>query len=269
MLNNMPRHKLSATALSTFLESPRQYYWRYIKRLEPIQQSVSTFDHDRIAGILFSEFVDRFYRGIAEQENAKEMLAKWDEQTFGWVPEKVKDRLTEAMKAWSAIYYTEFSPSDGVRNGSEKRVENERFVGYLDGLSPDEKIVHEVKSTSRAKMLSEQLWKVQHSIQVKLYTVLTKAEGVLIEFAYKDVPYSIYRAPVMAVTEGQRDKWEKELNALADSIYALGDNPDHYPCHPDGCCITSKNFSSICQYFALCTEVPGASIAFKPKEHRK
>jgi len=261
-------YKLSATALSCLLESPKAFYWRYIAKLEPISQSIATYDHDKLAGSLWAAWIDAFYRGVPEKENTERLLADWHEQTEGWVPEKIKERLTKALTAWASIYHQQFSPDDGVRNGSEKLVENERFVGYVDGLSADETTLHEVKSTSRAKSVSEQLWKVQNSIQVKLYLVLTGAKRVLIEFAYKDEPYDIWRAPVMEVTKEQRKTWEQELNALADSIYALGNDPNNYPCHPDGCCLITKNYVSLCPFQALCSQVLGAEIAFKAREYR-
>lgn len=246
--------KLSATGLSTFLKSPRMYYWRYVAGLEPIQQSVVTFDHDKICGVVWAECVDRFYKGVELKENAQETMDSWLDQTDGWVPEKAKDRLTDALDSWITTYYQLFTPDDGVRTAeqSELRLENDRFLGYLDGLSTD-RIVHEVKSTSRGKSIAAQLWKVQHSIQVKLYNVLAEGVGSCIEFAYKDKPHAIFRADVLPVSEQQRKIWEHELNALADTILALGDDPNNYPCHPDGCSIITRYFASECPYSALCT----------------
>ena len=267
----MSKHKLSASSLSTFLKSPKAYYYRYIARLDPIQQSVSTFDHDKLAGSLWSTFVDAFYKGVAEQENTSTTLNKWHEQTDGWVPDKQKDPLTKALESWAAEYYQKFRPDDGCRNGSEKFVENKRFLGYLDGLSHDGKTVHECKTAKKAQQLSEQLWKVQNSLQVKLYAVLTQATGVCIEFSWKTAPYGIFRAPIANVSAEQLQRWEAELNALADSIYLLGDNPDNYPCHPDGCCITSPFMTSVCSYQALCDMglSDATKIGYRPKQHRQ
>lgn len=266
----MPKHKLSASALNTFLKSPKSYYWRYIARLEPISQSVATYDHDKLLGVIWAQFVDRFYKGVDEATNTAQTLKDWLEQTNGWVPEKAKDRLTKALEAWSSSYYQMFNPKDGCRNGSELHLENERFVAYLDGLS-HEGVVHEVKSTSRSPQLSGQLWKVTNSIQVKLYCVMSKATGVVIEFAFKDTPYQLFRGPVTPVTEEQRNGWEQELNSLADYIYSLGDDPNNYPCHPDGCCLVTKGITSMCQYETLCSDglTDLNSIAFKEKTHRK
>lgn len=267
-----PRRKLSATALSCYLESPKAFYWRYVHNggLEPAFQSVATYDHDKVCGTLWAEFVDRFYKKTEEKENTEKLLNAWHDQTHGWVPEKQKDRLTKALEAWSTTYYQEFSPSDGVRNGSEKYLENERFHGYLDGLSHDG-VVHEVKSTSRSPQVAEQLWKVQNSIQVKLYCVLAKASGVIIEFAWKDAPHGIFRAPKLDVGAEQLQQWESELNALADSITALGDDPNKYPCHPDGCCLITKNMVSLCSYSALCSMGYNnlTKICYRPKEQRQ
>lgn len=264
-------HKLSASALSTFLKSPRSYYWRYIAKLEPITQSVATFDHDKIAGTLWSAFVERFYNGVEEGANTSKMLADWQEQTEGWVPGWAKKRLEEAMKAWASEYYQRFHPQDGCRIQSELKVENERFVGYLDGWNPETRILHEVKSTSRSPMLSEQTWKVTNSLQVRLYAVMTGAEGVTIEFAWKDAPQGIYRAPTALVTAEQRQRWELELNALADTIYSMGDDINHYPCHTDGCNITSKNYTAMCGYQILCDQGLDdvTKIGYKPREHRR
>ena len=263
--------KLSATSLSTFLESPKAFYWRYIKKLEPLMLSTASFDHDRIVGVLWADWVDRFYKGVPETENTKRLFAAWDSQTDGWVGKVTKDRLTDALYAWANIYCERYSPDDGVRNGSEKFVENERFLGYLDGLNHDGTIIHEVKSTSRAKSVSEQLWKVQRSIQVKLYTVLTGAEGVLIEFAYKDKPHDIFRAPVMPVTVEDRAGWEQELNTLADYIYSLGDDEHNYVCHADSCNLITKNFTGLCEYQTLCELGCNETtrVGYKMKEHRK
>ncbi len=245
--------KLSASALSCYLESPRKFYWSYVHRLEPLMPSVGNFDHDKIAGTLWSEFVDRFYKGIDEAANRGKMLNDFSTKTDGWCPPKSQEKLVDAMNAWATAYYQLYNKEDGVRDaiGSEKFVENDRFLGYLDGIGPDG-ILHEVKSTSRSKQISEQLWKVQNSIQVKLYTVLSQATGIRIEFAWKDAPHGIYRAEPIPVTPEQRATWESQLNSLADYIYSLGDDPNKYPCHPDGCCITTKNFVSICEFQSLC-----------------
>lgn len=267
-MTNRP-FKLSATSLSCFLESPKAFFFRYIKRLEPIGQSVQDFSHDKICGILWSGFVDRFYKRCDEQKNLKFLLDAWHEQTEGWVPEKIALKYAAAMQAWATAYYQQFSPDDGVRNGSEKRVENERFVGYLDGLSHDGKILHECKSTSRGKQISEQILKFQMSLQTKLYAVLARAEGILYEFAYKDEPYAVFRAPVYPFTPEEVAGWEKGFNALADYIYSLGTDSDNYICCGDQCAIVTKNFVSVCPYQPLCLGMEGAEIGFKPKEHRK
>jgi hypothetical protein len=250
-----PKHKLSASALNTFLKSPKSYYWQYIARLVPAQTSVVTYDHDKICGILWAEFVNRFYNGEDEAANKHKLLADWNEQTDGWVPEKAKDRLTKALEAWSGSYYQMFNPEDGARGKgkSELFLENERFLGYLDGLS-DDGVVHEVKSTSRSPQLAGQLWKVEQSTQVKLYCVLAKATGIRIEFAFKDAPYALYRGPETIVSKTQLANWEQSLNSLADYIYSLGDDPNNYPCHPDGCCLVTKGITSMCQYELLCTD---------------
>lgn len=267
-----PRRKLSASGLNTFLDSPKKFYWSYIARLEPISQSVATYDHDKLCGIIWAQFVDRFYKGVSEEENHKTTTKDWLEQTDGWVPEKAKDKLTKALSAWGTSYYQMFNPEDGCRTatGSELFVENDRFLGYLDGLSADG-VVHEVKSTSRSPQLAGQLWKVQNSTQVKLYCVLAKATGVCIEFAFKDPPNAIFRGPVIEVTEAQRKCWEHELNALADFITGLGDDFCNYPCHPDGCCLVTKGITSMCQFESLCSDglndVNG--IAFKERQRRK
>lgn len=266
------KHKLSASALNTFLKSPKAYYWQYVARLQPITQSVASYDHDKLCGILWAEFVNRFYNGVGESDNKQQLLADWKDKTDGWVPEKAKERLTKALEAWSNGYYQMFNPNDGVRGKgkSELFLENERFLGYLDGLS-DNRVVHEVKSTSRSPQLAGQLWKVEQSTQVKLYCVLAKANGVIIEFAFKDAPYSLFRGPETVITEEQRLSWEHGLNALADYIYSLGDNPDNYPCHPDGCCLVTKGITSMCQFESLCSDGYNdfTKYGFKEKTRRE
>lgn len=264
------QHKLSASALNQFLRSPKAYYYGYVARLEPILPSVGTFDEAKLFGILWAEYVDRFYKGVAEAENITQTRQAWHEKIDGWVPEKKLVQLTKALDTLMPQYYQQFSPTDGVRNGSELHLENDRFIAYLDGLSHDG-VVHEVKTTSRSPQLAEQLWKVQHSIQVKLYAVMAKANGIRIEFAFKDSPYQIYRSEILPVTPEQRMVWESELNTLADSIYALGDDPSHYPCHTDGCTLTTKYMVSTCPYQSLCDSglTDMTKILYKEKKHRE
>lgn len=262
-------HKLSASALNTFLKSPRQFYYQYVLRLEPLSPSISTFDHDKVFGSLWSEYIDRFYKGISEKENSELTMKLWLDKTEGWVPDKIRDVKTKAFEELMPQYYQMFSPDDGCRTAekSELWIENDRFCGRLDGIS-DEGIIHEVKSTSRSPNLTEQLWKVAHSTQVKLYCVIMDAKGYCIEFGFKDKPFQVFRGPVETVTAEQKQGWEKGLNSLADYIYSLGDDINNYPCSPDGCCLTTKYMVSMCPFAALCDGVEGAEIAFKKREHR-
>lgn len=249
------KRKLSATALTSFLKSPRQFYWRYIARLEPIQLQVANYDHDIVFGGIWAEFTDRFYKGISEAVNTPQTMKQWLEATEGWVPEKAREKLTKGLETLCPQYYQMFSPDDGCRakDKSELWLENDRFVAKLDGLS-DERIIHEVKSTSRAQSINEQLWKVQHSIQIKLYCVLAQAEGHCIEFAYKDPPYQLFRGPIEYVSNLQKKNWEQELNILADKIQSLGDDPNNYSCNADSCCMTTKYSTSMCKYQVLCDQ---------------
>jgi len=253
--------KLSATALSLYLKSPKAFYWRYVAGLEPVQPSVTFFDHDKLFGTIWAEYVDRFYNGESEEANVEQTHERWLSSTEGWVPEKARDAKTKALESLMPLYYQQFRPDDGCRapNKSELWLENDRFVSKLDGLSA-EGIVHEVKTASRCPSLAEQLWKVQNSLQVRLYCVLAQAVGHRIEFAYKDPPYQIYRGPIVFVTESQRQQWELELNTLADQIYSLGDNPNHYPCHPDSCCLITKGVVSMCQFQILCDQGVGEFV---------
>lgn len=264
--------KLSASSISDYLRSPKKFYWRHVAGLVPAQVQVANFDHDLIFGRLWAEFTDNFYKGLGEQENTDKTMTAWLEKTDGWVPEKAKGKLTTALETLMPQYYQTFSPSDGVRTptGSEQWIENDRFVSKLDGLS-DDRIVHEVKTAPRVPSLSEQLWKVGHSIQVKLYCVLAEAQGYCIEFAYKDPPFQVFRGPVVYVTETQRKTWELELNKLADSIYALGDDPNNYPCHPDGCCLLTRGMVSMCTYQTLCEDglTEMNKVFYKTRESRR
>lgn len=250
----MAGYKLSASALTSFLKSPRQYYWRYIARLEPITKQVANYDHDIVFGQLWAEFTDRFYKCVPEAQNSPQTMQQWMEATEGWVPEKARQRLTEALETLMPAYYQTFSPDDGARapDKSELWIENDRFVAKLDGLS-DDRIIHEVKSTSRAQSIHEQLWKVQNSIQVKLYCVVAQAKGSVIEFAYKDKPSTLFRGPVEFVKDVDIKAWEQGFNALADRITSLGDDINNYPCNTDSCCMTTKYSTSMCAFQVLCT----------------
>ena len=268
----MSKPKLSASGISTFLKSPKQYYYRYVKQIEPSQPQVATFDHDKLLGILWAAYVDRFYKGMGEAENARMAMDAWMNGTEGWVPEKARLKLTTALENLMPQYYQQFNPQDGCRTatGSELQLENDTFLGILDGLSEDG-VVHEVKTTSRSPQLSEQLWKIQHSIQVKLYCVLADAVGHCIEIGFKDPPHAILRAPVVIVSTAEKTAWAQELEALAERIHSLGDDHNNYPCHTDNCCIVSRYMVSMCPYSVLCDESADSEtmgILFKKRERR-
>lgn len=235
-------------------------------------QSVQDFSHDRHFGSIWSTVVDKFYSEVPEDKNLSASVAAWLDATEGWVPNTTRDRYTEALKTLIGQYYQNFSPDDGARGKgkSELKVENDKFLGYLDGLSDDE-IVHECKSTSRPKQLSEKLWQIGNSLQIKLYCVLTKAKGYRIEMAFKDAPQGIVRADVVPVTAEQLVSWEKGLNTLADHIYSLGTDPDNYICNSGGCAINTKNFSSPCSCAVLCEQGLNdmTKIGYKLREGRK
>ena len=239
--------------------------------LSPISMSVTSYDHDRIFGTIWAAFVDRFYKGQAEESNVQITFADWHEQT-DWCPEKPKEKLTKALEHLTSNYYQMFSPEDGCRDPqkSELWLENDRFCGRLDGLSA-EGVIHEVKSTKRAQSVNEQLWKVQNSLQVRLYAVLAKATGSVIEFAYKDAPYSLFRGPLVTIDPDQIRLWEQEFNAIADDIDRRGDDPYNYLCNPDGCCIVSGYTTSICPYQLLCEQgiTDETSIFYRTREERK
>ena len=262
--------KLSASALTQFLRSPKSYYWRYVKRIEPILPSVAPFGHDLLFGSLWHECTDRFYKGVDESINTKQTMDAWLTGSEGWVPDKARDTKTKALEALMPQYYQMFRPDDGYRTyGSELWLEDNRFVAKLDGLG-DGNIVHETKTASRCPSLSEQLWKIGHSLQVKLYCVMANAQGYCIEFAYKDPPHQIFRGPIECVTTEQKQQWKHELDALADSIYALGTDEANYPCHPDGCCLITKGMVSMCPFQVLCSDglTEENGIAFKTREHK-
>ncbi len=266
----MSSNKLSPTAINTFLRSPKSFYYQYVLKIAPVQQSVATYDHDKLCGILWAEFVDRFYKGASEEGNTKVMLLDWADKTDGWVPEKAKAKLTTAMTTWAAAYYQTFDPRDGCRAKSELHLEDDHFHGYLDGLSEDE-VVHEVKSTSRSICLSDQLWKVQNSIQVKLYAVLAKATGIRIEFAFKDPPFAIWRSDIQPVTQVQLKQWKQELDSIHAAIVKLGSNPDNYVCHSDGCNLVTRGVTSMCPFQILCEQDYNevTQIGFKTKTQRQ
>jgi hypothetical protein len=72
------------------------------------------------------------------------------------------------------------------------------------------------------------------------------------------------------VSPQQRQDWEQELNALADTIQALGAEIHHYPCHADGCSLVTKGVTSMCSYQALCDMGwnETTAIAYKKKTRR-
>ena len=253
--------KLSASAMSAFLESPKSFFFQYLHKgtgVVPRQPSVSTYDQDLFFGSRWAEFVHAFYTNGALQEPE----LKLRDDLAGWVPDKLRDTYLANFSALVSNYYSCFSPSDGVRTPqtSELRLESDRFVARLDGLSADG-IIHECKATSRAPSLDMQLWKVENSIQVKLYAVLAKAEGVRIEFAYKDAPQVVFRAPIKRITAEQRARWSSELHALADSMaYCISQDPGDgsaFVCHTD-CTLVTKRYVGACKWKMLCDATPGS-----------
>ena len=257
-------HKLTASALSAFLRSPKSFYWAYLHQnargVEPLP-NMKDYAHDLVFGQLWGEFVTYFYANTGMPQDFQLM---WKTRTNGWVDAKTQEQYANVLQALMLSYLQQFSPTDGVRTpeSSERRYENDRFYGFIDGIS-DDGILHECKTAKRAMRLDEQLWQVQNSIQIKLYVVLTQAAGVCIEFAYKDAPCSVFRTPIVHFNGEQRDKWQWELNSLADGIALMTERSlklGHmaFPCHPSGCTINTKNFTGTCKYRMLCDSDPTA-----------
>jgi len=253
--------------MSAFLESPKSFYWQYLHAGTGLSYapSVARYDHDLAFGTRWAEFVDAFYttRPITQASSLEADLSGW--------AEKIKPTYLTSFVALQNNYIASFSPDDGVRtpDTSELRLESDRFVARLDGLSADG-IIHECKTTSRAPSLDMQLWRVENSLQVKLYAVLAEAEGVRIEFAYKDSPNVVFRAPVKAITREQRRFWKAELESLWEAIQlCLHREPawGHaaFPCHPDGCTIVSKRFIGECPWKSMCDGVTGAEHFYRPR----
>ena len=266
--------KLSASAITAFLKSPKSFYFQYLHNgtgVSPIQPSVQDFSHDLCFGSRWAEFVHAFYQN-APAEDFEAIRGALHADLLGWVPDKILTTYLDAFSALMANYYASFRTDDGCRTPetSELRVESDRFVGRLDGISADG-IIHECKATRRAPSLDTQLWKVENSIQVKLYAVLTGAEGVRIEFAYKDSPCVVYRAPMKKITATMRQAWSRGLDCIADSVEACISmipefGPEAFPCHPDGCTIVTQRFVGSCPWRLLCDADPAADHFFEPRK---
>ena len=247
----MPKRKYSPSALTTFLESPRRYHYRYILGLEPLVLTQQGYGHDLRWGTVWASFVERFYNRVPEKENraatADEWLAAIDQ--IQWLPsgEKVQLQYSEALLKLVDLYYSRYSPDDGVRLKSELYLENDFLYGTLDGLG-EGNIIHECKGTKRAKSLDAQHKKYLFSIQTKCYAVLTQAKGIRIELAFKDAPYDILRYDTVDVTAEMLAQWERELRDLCSGI----DQMESFPCHPQGCAIVSPRFVSECEWQPLC-----------------
>jgi len=305
--------KLTASAISAYLESPKSFYWRYVHRqpgaafagVEPSQPSQAAFDHDLLIGTCWAEFVDAFYK--AKDKTSLDSLTnaltgphqKFLDKSQGWLSEKVRQQYSAAFIGCMNSYFAQFSPGDGARYqgevdmahvvnqvggadgyGSELVLENDRFRGTLDGLSHDG-IIHECKMTSRAPSTEIQLWRIENSIQIKLYAVLAKAKGVRVEFAYKDAPNVVWRAPVREITDGTREMWQTELESLGDSILDVVDQAQfsesvngpmahrYFPCHPNGCTLVTKRFVGQCPYKLLCDGDPAAPHFYKERDNER
>lgn len=265
--------KLSASAITAFLHSPKSFYWQYLHQgtgVSSVSRSVATFDHDLCFGSRWAEFVHAFYQE-AMPEDFEAIRGDLHRDFLGWVPEKLTTTYLDAFSACQNSYFSQFSPTDGCRTPatSELRVENDRFVGRLDGISADG-IIHECKATRRSPNLDTQLWKVENSLQIKLYAVLTQAEGVRIEFAYKDSPCAVYRAPVKAITATMRAKWQLELESIYCAIASMIDidpgDGSAFPCSPEGCTIVTKNFAGACPWRLLCDSDPAAGHFYEPRK---
>jgi len=248
----LPR-KIRPTEMRTFLSSPRRFYWEHVRGLKPLMPSVDRFEHHREFGVVWAAFVDRFYRGLDFKTNLSVAKENWWTSADGWVPGKIQASLAQALENLATDYYQQFRPDDGARIESEKALEGEVLWCTPDGIG-EGRIVHEVKTCSRPKSQDSLLWRIRNSIQVKTQCVLAKANGVRIELAFKDPPgrQVSYRSGVVPVTKEQRDRWQGELESLAEYILSLDGNPHYYPCSPDGCSIITKSYTSECPYRILC-----------------
>jgi hypothetical protein len=272
-------NKLSPSAIVDYLRSPKLHFWKRVYNngagLEPLEPSVQRYDHDKSFGVVWAKFVEHFYLGFKLKPNLDFAMSHWRNITDGWVEDKVRQPYDLALSALVEDYYNQFSPDDGMRSGgSEVWLESEFVRGRADGLFhgdsryDEENVlkIHEVKTTSRAPQLAEQLWKVENSIQVKTYTYLADATGVCVEFAFKDPPHTTYRAPIRPITAVERSQWRAEIEGLARHILSLGGKESDYPCNPDGCCLVTKRFVGMCPYQVLCQgNLEVIPYLFKPR----
>ena len=87
------------------------------------------------------------------------------------------------------------------------------------------------------------------------------------EFAYKDPPYDIFRAPAWPITVEMRTEWEAELTAIRlGMLNCIKEN--YFLCNPAGCNIVVKKGTWPCAYKSLCEENMATLKDFIPRaEH--
>ena len=238
---------LSPTAISCYLKSPKLFYWQYVRNIVPKELSADRYDHDKIFGNIWSEYVDGFYKKRADILELA--VARWRVETEGWLATKERGSYEKSLLALANCYQNSYNPDDGMRSqGSELELKTNDWHVVLDGLG-DGHVIHECKATSRAQSLKEQVWKYQNSIQARMYAVVTDAAGIVIELAFKDSPHQVFRAPIREFTTEEKLRWLNEFTDLRNEIF----RPERdYVCNVEACGFTSKYRTSICPYRELC-----------------
>lgn len=268
---------VDATDIAAFLKSPKMWYWQRLYNGTGIVPAKPNIHF--VFGSLWSEFVADFYaqqpEGRGQAETASVYITRFMAMTKDF-PAKERDPLTKALEALIPKYYQNFSPDDGVRTESEVEFVWNGFCGRVDGEgvewaqlldNPPVKAAdgHECKATSRAASLADQVWYYQNSIQIKLYAVARQWDSVVIELAFKDPPYDIFRAPAMTITADMRADWQAELTLIRLAmINCIREN--NFLCNPQSCNIVGKRGTWMCDYKPLCEGRMDYLDQFKPRE---
>jgi hypothetical protein len=257
---------IDATDIAAFMKSPRMFWWNRLYNGTGIVLAKPNI-HFAFGG-LWSEFVASFYAGLSKADALNQTMEKWAALSEDFTP-KEYEPLSKALPVLIGEYYLNFRPDDGIRTESEVEFVWNGFCGRVDGEQAgiDYRMGHECKATSRAYSLADQVWYYQNSIQIKLYAIARNWDSVVIELAYKDAPYKVFRAPAMQITPDIRADWTAELTLIRLAMLnCIREN--RFLCVPQGCNIVGKKGSWLCDYKPLCDGKMDYLDQFKPrKEH--
>ena len=189
------KSKLSATALKTYLDCKRSYYFKYIKKIEQVEIPKED-NSDRVIGILLHEALKRAYEKKDAYFDEETLLFEIQSYLYQeseksanlrflvdlWM-EKLKPFVTNEIKRFHEGYRVKF-----VEKAFNLKLDDFTLTGKIDRVDIKDNYLEVIdyKSGKIPKETQKSLEKCSN-FQLQFYHLLTSTEGEVVQSYYYDL----------------------------------------------------------------------------------